>query len=421
LSLPTDVAMQCVDKINSATKVRRLLGHAEIRCQLIGEELARRLLRQHRSALSSKIAGSAIEVCAKRIRDSSRTIKFIKSSMTDPKSSSLAASLLVSCEPGWKPPNLKNICFDGAHLPAVRWSAVRLVRCSFHRADLRGADFRKATLSKSTFVGANLADADLSGAEFSQSSAWQATLVNATIVGATAPESKWNYALLRNAHFDESKLAGAWFSPADLSQASFVRCDLRQASFCRASLENADFSFADCSAANFSHCDLRSTLLSESRCAKAKFVEANLEDVNLHSIELIYANLSAALLSGSQMRGANLRNAELVGARMAEIDWEGCDLRGADLRNCDFHYGSTRCGLVDSPYPSHGTRTGFYTDDYDDRYYRRPEEIRKANLCGCDLRGARIDGTDFYLVDLRGATFDRAQRKHLVATGAILE
>ena len=108
-------------------------------------------------------------------------------------------------------------------------------------------------------------------------------------------------------------------------------------------------------------------------------------------------------------------------ARMAEIDWEECDLRRANLQECDFHYGSTRCGLVDSPYPSHGTRTGFYTDDYNDRHYRKAEEIRKANLRGCDLRGAKIDGTDFYLVDLRDAKLDPSQRKQLAAGGAILD
>jgi len=50
-----------------------------------------------------------------------------------------------------------------------------------------------------------------------------------------------------------------------------------------------------------------------------------------------------------------------------------------------------------------------------------PEEIRKANLCGADIRGAKIDNVDFYLVDLRDARFDADQEKHFRRCGAILE
>ena len=44
--------------------------------------------------------------------------------------------------------------------------------------------------------------------------------------------------------------------------------------------------------------------------------------------------------------------------------------------------------LVGSPLACEGSRTGFYTDDYNDRDFKSPEEIRKANLRGADLRGA---------------------------------
>jgi uncharacterized protein YjbI with pentapeptide repeats len=420
ISWQVDVALALVDRIIGGRKIRRLLGHAEVRCELIGETLARRLVKRDKAAVAVQVPGMAIKACAKRIRESSRVLKFLKSVVTKAKSSALAASLLRACEPGWKPPNLSNVCFDDAHLPDVRWSAVKLVRCSFHRANLRHGDFQRAILSQSSFVGATLANADLSGAELTQANLRRANLANSTLSGAVALKSSWDDAVLRNAHFDESNLGGARFNRSDLGYASFVRCDLRETSFCRATMDGVDLSFANCWSANFSFCDLRTALLSEARCAYARFMEANFEDANLHSIVLTDAKCPGAIFSGSRMRGANLRNAVLVGARMAEVDWEDCDLRGADLQNCDFHYGSTRCGLVDSPYPSHGTRTGFYTDDYDDRYYRRPEEIRKANLCGCDLRGARIENTDFYLVDLRGAKLNRSQRKFLTAAGAIL-
>ena len=87
---------------------------------------------------------------------------------------------------------------------------------------------------------------------------------------------------------------------------------------------------------------------------------------------------------------------------------------------CHFHYGSTRSGIVGSPYPSHGTRTGFYTDDFFDQNFRSIEEIRKASLQGCDLTGAKVFDADFYLVDLRDAKYNEEQFQHFQKCGAIL-
>lgn len=73
-----------------------------------------------------------------------------------------------------------------------------------------------------------------------------------------------------------------------------------------------------------------------------------------------------------------------------------------------------------SDIPGEGSRTGFYTDEFNEQDYKPPEEIRKANLCGADLRGARINGVDFYLVDLRGAKYTQKQAEHFARCGAIL-
>jgi uncharacterized protein YjbI with pentapeptide repeats len=105
---------------------------------------------------------------------------------------------------------------------------------------------------------------------------------------------------------------------------------------------------------------------------------------------------------------------------LAEVDWEGADLRAADLRGASFHLGSSRSGLVFSPIACEGSRTGFYTDDLEEQHYKSPEEVRKANLCGADLRGAHLEGADFYLVDLRQAHYDADQDLYLRRCGAIL-
>lgn len=65
--------------------------------------------------------------------------------------------------------------------------------------------------------------------------------------------------------------------------------------------------------------------------------------------------------------------------------------------------------------------TGFYTEELEQLHFRRPEEIRKAALCGADLRGANLNGVDFYLVDLRGARLDPEAVKQARQTGAILD
>ena len=120
------------------------------------------------------------------------------------------------------------------------------------------------------------------------------------------------------------------------------------------------------------------------------------------------------------MPQADFQWADLRGAGLAGVEWERADLRHADLREASSFLGSSRSGLVGSPLACEGSRTGFYTDDFDEQTFKSPEEIRKANLRGADLRGAKIDRVDFYLVDLRKAKYTRKQAEHLQRCGAIL-
>ncbi len=130
---------------------------------------------------------------------------------------------------------------------------------------------------------------------------------------------------------------------------------------------------------------------------------------------------AAPLLTCSRMPDANFVGADLRAAWLAEIDWPGACLRDADLRGVNFHLGSTRSGMVDSPIPCEGSRTGFYTEDFLDREVKPAEEIRKANLRGADLRGADIRDVDFYLVNLRDARYTADQAEHLRRCQAILD
>lgn len=155
----------------------------------------------------------------------------------------------------------------------------------------------------------------------------------------------------------------------------------------------------------------------------ANLNEADLNSANLGQLtapDFHDANLRGALLTGSQMQKANFLGANLSGAGLAEIDWPGANLCDSDLRGASFHLGSSRNGLVGSPIACEGSRTGFYTDDYNDQDIKPAEEIRKANLYGADLRGAEIEGVDFYLVDLRNAKYTREQAEHFHRCRAIL-
>ena len=118
---------------------------------------------------------------------------------------------------------------------------------------------------------------------------------------------------------------------------------------------------------------------------------------------------------GSFRGGANLTRTGL-----ADIEWEDADLCDADFHDASFHMGSTRSGMVGSVIPCEGSKTGFYTDEFNEQLYKSPEEIRKASLCGANLIGAKIEGTDFYLVDLRGARYSKKQAAHFSKSGAIL-
>ena len=88
------------------------------------------------------------------------------------------------------------------------------------------------------------------------------------------------------------------------------------------------------------------------------------------------ADLRGSYLTASSMHGARFRAANLQETRLAEVDWEGADLQLIDFTGASFYMGSSRSGLVGGTIASEGTRTGFYTDDYEDKNFKSPEEIR---------------------------------------------
>ncbi|MHB8955811.1 MAG: pentapeptide repeat-containing protein [Pirellulaceae bacterium] len=332
----------------------------------------------------------------------------------------MAASVLHLADPDWRPN--RNCCSDltGAYLPVARWegidlSQVNLERADLRRANLRGANLAQARLSRAILRRSDLAEACLTEAwahraDFSGADLTRADMTRGRFAAARFTKSLLNHVLASDADFRRADLRGA-----SSRAANFSRCDFRHAS-----LDGADFQDANLQGANLSDQVLSRAILLGADLSGSNLSRCDLEFLELPGAHFKDANFMNAWLTGSVMHGGDFRHARLVHAGLADIDWERVDLRGADLRGCSFHLGSSRSGLVGSPYPCHGSRTGFYTNDYDDQSYKAPEAIRKANLCGADLRGASIADVDFYLVDLRGARYDPEQAEHFRQCDAIL-
>jgi uncharacterized protein YjbI with pentapeptide repeats len=338
-----------------------------------------------------------------------------------PEGQAMAASILQASGVQWSPKAGSRPRLAGAYLGGANWPGVALPGVDLTDADLSQADLRQANLDGAQAANVNLRHADLSGASLSRFVATGADLARANLSGGKVRGGSLDGADLEGCDLQGADLRAASFAGANLTRACFRGADLREADMTGAVLDEADFSEADLGGAVLSGLKLHTACFTDARFRGARLVASDLEAVELPGADFREANLENALLTGSAMPGARFDGARLAGAGLAEVEWEGASLRGADLTGASFHMGSTRCGLVGSPIACEGSRTGFYTDDYTEQDFKAPEEIRKANLCRADLRGARIDGVDFYLVDVRHALYDPQQERHLRRCGAILE
>jgi uncharacterized protein YjbI with pentapeptide repeats len=331
----------------------------------------------------------------------------------------MAASLLFAAEPAWRPeepiPPLAGGFFPNADWPAMRLAKANLRGTDLSTADLQGVDLREADLRTASFAAAKLINADVRGCH-----AAQANFAHAEAMGLDASGGNFLSACFAGANLSRCTFIGATLQFADLRGASLQSADMTLVDFRGAKIEGADFSGANLSRTLLEELPLRLAHCDAVDFSRAILDRCDLEYMRLPNAQFAGAYLSGAWLTGSYMPKANLRGARLRLAGLADIDWEEADLRDADLRAATFFLGSTRSGLVDSPIACEGSRTGFYTDDFDEQQFKAPEEIRKANLRGADLRGAKIDDVDFYLVDLRDAIYDPSQAEHFRKCKAIL-
>ena len=311
--------------------------------------------------------------------------------------------------------NLEEAILDGDDCSEMKLMGCQMKFGSFSDVRFVSTDLRHAKASHARFNRAHCRNAKLSRFDATGSSFIGADLTNARGSRVILDRTDLSGADLSNAQFmkasfRDSSLQGTKFCHAELMKCNFIGADLKGADFTGANLEGACLWSTDLSVADFSRASFQ----------RAKLNQCKFEGMELPDADFYAAALNGALFTESIMPRANFSAADLKGARLAHIEWEFANLQGADLTGATFHMGSTRSGLVGSSIPMYGSRTGFYTDEYHEQDFKAPEEIRKANLCGADLRGAVIDGVDFYLVDLRDALFDPGQEDQLRRTGAIL-
>jgi uncharacterized protein YjbI with pentapeptide repeats len=424
----------------------RLARHAAAQLLLSAEHLSLPL-RAGRvpDHLVDRLPPELLARAGARCARSSRARKVLeRQAESVPSARATAASLLHAGDPSWLAGFLRagrretfELAlghFPGARLAGVRAGYVRFSSASLRESDWSGADLLelcaiRADLARASFHGACIGRFDARGADLDQADLSRLCCEQAFFAGSRLTRAQARAAELPAATFTQADLAGADFTGARLQASSLAGADLTGADFTAARLGRACMqgasvaglclARADLAGATLRGLDLRTADLLGANLAGADLSRGNLEGLVLPQAKLEGAFLIKAYLTGSRLRGADLCNARLTEAGLAEVDWEGADLREADFTRASFHLGSSRSGLL-AGYPSQGTRTGFYTDARVDLGHRRPEDVRKANLCHTNLLGADVWAADFYLVDLRGAHYSSEQERHFRATGAIL-
>ena len=413
------------ESVDSAEQ-RRFLNSEPVQFLLACEHVVEQLRSPRgQQVLRRRLPDDLLPLVADALRSDRKVIKqleFLLTRKADRLFHAAAATILIAIDNSWRPREImQEANLQEATLNHICWPGIDLSGADLSKASLNNANLTRATLAGATLFSASLKNADFQHAKLIGG----VSLAHADASGARFQMANLNCAVFEDAeldgvNFDGASLAGASLMQARIVRTSFRGTDLSGAAFAGARLIESDFTEANLQLAHLDGLDLTSCCFDGASLERASLSKAMLENVAWDGANLKHAILCGAHLTGSRMHAADLRWTHLTNAGLADIDWEDTDLRSADLRGVSFHMGSSRGGLVFSPYACEGSKTGFYTDDFHEQNFKSPEDIRKANLRGADLRGANLTGVDFYLVDLRSAKLDPSQLDYVKSCGAIL-
>jgi uncharacterized protein YjbI with pentapeptide repeats len=398
-----------------------LAAHQGLRLLVAADKLAKDLASGAAcEGLSRQLPLDLVRVVARGVTSRPEAMAHLRK-LVNKKRWAMAASVLHATGTGWLPARRHLPYLAGAYFCHAVWPEANLPKLLAYGADFSGADLRRAVLTDAILQNAKLPGACLQDALCTRMNADHANLTRADLSCLRAANAYFRAANLRGANLEGALLVDASLEKAHLEGARLTKADLRGARLEEAGLAGADLSGAILKGARLSGVALR-----EAYCVGAVFAQADLVDCDLEEMELPAADFTEAVLGGALLTATLIPDGRFDGASLnncglADIDWERASLRDADLRGASFHLGSSRSGRVGSTIAGEGSKTGFYTDDYNEQDFKAPEEIRKANLCFADLRGANIENVDFYLVDLRGALLDPDQEEHVRRCGAIRE
>ena len=410
-----------LQRLHVNMRTLNLLRHAPVRLMLASDRLARLLeTRSGCKWLKQRLPRDLVKAAAAGASSSARRNLSGWTTGWRKACQAMAASLLHAIDAQWTPKRESLPLLSGAYLDEAAWRGVDLGGARLVGADLSGSDLAEAILDRAIAMSASFRNATLHGASLVKLQARAANLELAVLTAIDARSAVLCDALLAEADLTNARLPNADLHGANLADARLCHADLTSVRMTEALIDGADFSGANLSCACLNGLRLRKANFSGTCFANALLMDCDLEGMELPGANFAGAHLQGALLTASRMPHASFAGARLQNAGLADVEWENVDLRNADMRGCTFHLGSSRSGLVDSTIACEGSRTGFYGDEFDQQTYRAPEEIRKANLCGADLRNANLRRTDFYLVDLRRAKYTPDQLEHLRRCGAIL-
>lgn len=334
--------------------------------------------------------------------------------------SSNAASILFQVDSKWKPTRNSHLGLEGAYLSGANWKNLSAEKSLISHADISNADLSHSKLESSIVSSSDFSDTNLEGAKLDRLTARRANFSRANLRNCQCRFAEFRSANLCDADLESGDFLLTSFMHADLTCANLNQANLQEAIFALAKMAGATLIGAGLTKANLANVDLRETDISAANFFSSLLTRTNFAGKKVHETDFDQADMQQSDWSNTRVISCSFVGSDLRGALMGDAHWIDCNLQNVDFTGCHFFYGSTRSGLVGSPYPSHGTRTGFYTDEFEDQYFKQVEEIRKASFCGCDFRGAKVEQADFYLVDLRGAMYDEEQKLHFQKCGAIL-
>lgn len=307
-----------------------------------------------------------------------------------------------------------------ARLPESQWSSFRITGVDLGGIVLDHSDLTRAVLRETDLRGAKLQEAVLCEARILDSTLVSTNLTRADLRECRIQDSDFQGASLRRAKLPGAVVLRSTFHGTDLQWADLEGGTLTGVDFRECVIRGASFEGARLEAVSFTGIRFEAVRLNDADLPGDRFKDCRFGSFECSGADFFHSTFHGCDLTGAEMPRCSLRACRFQDCGLAHVDWEGADLREARFEGVTFHLGSSRSGLVFSSTASEGTRTGFYTDDFDDQTFKSPEEIRKANLRGADLREAVVFDTDFYLVDLRDGRYDRAQEAHFRKCGAIL-